>query len=198
MRNRKNKDSLELKVCKCGRIHFYKFSMLYELLEDEKELILICSNCGDVIHIGSDKRKEMVDIKDLSVKYIHEMYSYKIESETITELNFNKEKMNEEQKRTIGKILISSGKPVYMETGFYADSMVDSNFCDSSSQFPYFNEKYDSVEQILSGLIKYNEKRKKVVMHVFIKSLTDEEAKTLSGYLFKNLDWKGTKYERKL
>ena len=117
---RKTNNNLEMKICRCGRIHFYQEDLLTGLLEQEKELVLICSNCGHVMHIGADKEPKSFYLEDAKEgEVIFNMYAYCQESETIDADNFEKEKMNALGKRTIGKIIISEGIGVMMETGFY-------------------------------------------------------------------------------
>ena len=109
---------LEARICKCGRIHFYSTELLQSLLEAEKELVLICSKCGNVTRIGADIEPAVWYDEDADPEAVmFNMYAMHSENEEIGAEDFNQEIMHEKHKRTIGKILINEGVPVYMGTG---------------------------------------------------------------------------------
>lgn len=187
---------VEMRICKCGRLHFYSNELLQDLLEEEKELVLICSRCGNVIHIGANKEPAVWhDENAKEDDYIFNMYSYSQEKETIDAANFNVEKMTEEGCHTIGKIIIDEGIGVTMDTGYSADTYTSEGFYDSSSQFDRI-KGYETLEELEKDLDDYDEKRKKVRMHILLRHLTNEQAEVLSDYLIKGLDWSGTKWEK--
>lgn len=187
---------IDMKFCRCARIHFYSNDLLSQLLNDEKELVLICSKCGDVIHIGADKEPatlydESADSDDFSFS----MYSYHEEKEEITKDNFVPAVMNRRGKRTIGKIIIDEGIGVPMMTGFDANYKNCSGFVDTHSNFIRL-KTYSSVAEMEKDMTEYDEMRVKVNMDCLLKKLTDEQADVLSKYYIKGLDWSGTKFQK--
>lgn len=187
---------MEMRICGCGRFHFYSNELLQNLLEEEKELVLICSRCGNVIHIGADKEPAVWhDENAKEDDFIFNMYSYSQTNETIDAANFDVKKINKESNRTIGKIIIDEGIGVPMETGFCADYRTTEGFYDSSSQFDRM-KRYETLEELKKDLDDYDEKRKKVRMNVLLRELTDDQAEVLSSYYIKGLDWSSTKWKK--
>lgn len=188
---------LEARICKCGRIHFYSTELLQSLLEAEKELVLICSKCGNVTRIGADIEPAVWYDEDADTEAVmFNMYAMHSENEEIGAEDFNQEIMNENHKRTIGKILINEGVPVYMGTGYTADYYGPNGFADYGSNFER-NKNYITIEELERDWDEYDKRRRKVQMQALLRSLTDEQAEALSCYSIKNLDWSNTKWETK-
>lgn len=186
---------LEVRICKCGRIHFYSSELLDKLLEEEKELVLVCSRCGHTIHIGADVESAMFFDEDADPEDIaYNMYAYSLENEEFDAKNFDKEAMKKEGKRTIGKIIIDEGIGVMMDTGYMADYYGSNGFADYGSNFDRM-KKYKSLSELESDLDDYDKQRHQVCMKALLRNLTDDQAETLSCYFIKNLNWSETKYE---
>lgn len=186
---------LEVSICNCGRIHFYSSELLDKLLEEEKELVLVCSRCGHTMHIGADIESAMFFDEEADPEDIaYNMYSYSLENEEFDASNFDKEAMKMEGKRTIGKIIIDEGVGVKMDTGYMADYFGANGFVDYGSKFDR-RKKYASLEELESDLDDYDKQRHQVCMKYLLRKLTDEQAEILSCSLIKNLDWSGTKWE---
>lgn len=186
---------LEARICKCGRIHFYSNEMLSQLLEEEKELMLICSGCGNVTRIGADIEPAIFFDEDADPEEIvYNMYATHSEQEEIGPEDFNKDLMFEAGKRTIGKILIDEGVRVYMKTGYTADYYGNNGFSDFGSNFDRIKQ-YATLEELEQDMNEYDKLRHEVRMQTLLRELTDDQAETLSSYLIHGLDWSGTKWE---
>lgn len=188
--------NLDMKICNCGRIHFYSNSLLDKILDDEKELVIICSNCGDTIHIGANKEIDMyAENDDEGEHYCYNMYAYIQKNEVITKESFNKRLNSEKGHSTIGQIIVDEGVGVPMETGYNASYRTPDGFADYNSHFE-LTKKYETVEEITKAMEEYDNKRHQVRMDELIKRLDDAEAETLSKYYIKDLDWTGTKWQK--
>ena len=189
-------NKLEVRICKCGRLHFYQNELLDKLLEEEKELVLICSRCGNVMHIGADIEPASFFYEDANPEEIvFNMYSSNTKNEEISQENFNQELMNSENKRTIGKIIIDEGIGVYMNTGYTADYYGNDGFADYGSTFDRV-KKYTSLEVLERDLNDYEKRRVQVKMKNLLETLTDDQADALSCFRINGLDWTGTKWEK--
>ena len=186
---------LDMVICSCGRIHFYSNSLLEKIIEDEKELVIVCSRCGDAIHIGANKETNVLIESEDDPKFVYSMYQHVEKNEVITKESFNKRLNDGKGKATIGQVIIDEGTGVPMETGFYASYRTSEGFADYNSQFEV-TKPYDSAEAIIADMKAYDERRHKVNMNRLISLLDDEQCDVLSKYCIKNLDWTGTKWER--
>ena len=185
-------NTLNLKICRCGRLHYYSNDLLMQLLEEKKELVLICSKCGDVLHIGADKGLTIHYDENADPNEVcYNMYSYSKNNEII-----DIDEILKNEKSTIGKIIIDEGIGVYMETGYYADYYDSTNgFGDYNSHFGR-NKPYKTLEDLYNDMDEYDAKRRKVRMDVLLNMLTYEQAEILSHYMIRGLNWIGTKHEK--
>lgn len=188
--------NLEMRICKCGRIHFYSTELLNSLLEEDKELVLICSHCGDVTHIGADKEPmQFWDETAGEDEICFNMYSWNEESGEITEDRFNPEIMKEKGKRVIGKVLIDKGISVMMRTGYMANGYQNGRFYDNWYPDFLFNHSPNAdLAYFTKQIAEWEEKRKTAIMPALLQQLSDEQAEILSGCCIDGLDWTGTKW----
>ena len=189
---------INMEICKCGRIHFYSNEVLDRILDEEKELVLICSHCGMVKDIGANKEPAYLYDDDAEEdKICYNMYSWNQESGEITADNFNSGFMNEKGKYSIGKIIISDGVSVMMETGYNANGYQGGAFYDNWYPDFLFNHRPEVYNKDFNQLLKeWEVKRKTVSMPILLRQLTEDQAELLSGYCTGGLNWKGTKWER--
>lgn len=188
---------IDMKICRCGRIHFYDNNLLSKLLDDDKELVIICSSCGNVMHIGSDKEPACLYDEDADDdEIVHSMYSYSEDEEEFTKDNFIKLVCDKKKKRTVGKIIVQRGIGVPMATGFSATFRNSNGFIDSNSIFER-RVKYSSLENLEKDMDEYDKKRSVVNMKLLLSKLSDEQADVLSNYLITGLDWSDTKFANK-
>lgn len=187
------KKGLNMVICSCGRIHFYSNSLLGKILDDEKELVIICSRCGDAIHIGAHKEPNIYAESEDEPKICFNMYQHVEKNEVINKGSFNKRLNDDKGRSTIGQIFIDEGVGVPMETGYNANYRSSEGFVDYDSHFE-ITRKYETVNEIIEDMEAYDKKRHQVRMDRLVSLLNDEQCEVLSHYYIKNLDWSGTKW----
>lgn len=184
----------DVKICKCGRIHFIDWNEISTACDKEKNLLLICGGCGEATYIGSDKQPDWFDEN----KICHMMYSYsqnKYEDFSINEDSFKSTRYD----KGLYKVIYSHGIKVMMKTGYYATAYDNGIFTDMQYPDMWHIQRNDiTVNEIKEFFNKWEEKMKTVNMNSLLKKLTDEQANELSSYMIEGLDWTGTKYERKV
>lgn len=184
--------NLQVRICKCGRIHFIKESEITAALEADKNLLVICGGCGKATLIGADK---MTDWSDPN-KTIYNMYS--IQMGKWEDFELTADSFETGKKKGIHKILYSNGKQVRMESGQYARSFEHGQGRFEDIWYPDFwkiERKDVTVEEIMKFIEEHRRERSTVNMRSLLRDLTEEEAEVLSHCYIKGLNWKGTKWE---
>ena len=187
------KRKLEVRICKCGRIHFIKESEIHDAIKSDKDLLVICGGCGLVTRIGADKQIDFTEPHGI----IYNMYSIQMGEWNDFELTASSFETNDKQKG-IYKVLYSNGKQVMMKTGYYARSYERGNDRFEDIWYPDFykiERKDVTLKEVFTFIDIFKTERSTVDMDRLLRDLTDEEAEVLSHYLIKSLNWKGTKWE---
>jgi len=163
--NKENK-KYEVYFCSCGRVHFVDSEKLNKAIESEKEILVICNNCGNSFVEGADK--EEYDDEEGYMMYLRSMRD--------TEIN---------DISKIDSIVFTSGKQVRMMTGGEATFYGNSTFIDWETKKP------DNVTTE-----EWEVTRKTVhVQHTINWIRDDNKLNHMSNYVT-DIDWKGTKFEK--
>ena len=182
----------DVRFCKCGRIHFIENSLIDDALEQDKNLMFVCGGCGSVLLIGADREADWNDPS----KTIFNMYTF----EKSEELQIWDESLfaGSDKKKAVSKIFYSQGVQVMMMTGYYAKSFEHGIGRFQDIWYPDFWKipKNATAEDYKAFIEQWQKDSVTVNMSYLLRTLTDEQAKALSGYFVEGLDWKGTKYER--
>lgn len=182
-----------MNICNCGRIHMIENEKLDKALKNNKNLLVICGGCGHAFLLGADIVHDWLDPDPDSTVYM--MYSrtfspYK-DATVITD-NF---KTSEEYKG-IEEIIYSHGLKVPMMTGSYARNYTNGIFYDIYCPDFYKIRKKDiTVNEIMSFIDEFNERRQTVNMNIFINETPEDMLKEISSYYIEGFDWSGTKYQ---
>lgn len=191
----------EMRICKCGRIHLINEDDINRALDEDKEVLLICSGCGHSFLIGGDEfYDEMIDEKKSYMMYTSEIRCKEGNAE-IDKVDFN------EDYRTIGdlthskpiyKIIYSEGIRVPLMTGSYANNYFADIFSDMT--YPDFllriSPKYITTDEIFKYIEEWRINRRKVDMKRFIFENKPEDLDVISCYLINAFDWEGTPYKK--
>ena len=154
----------EVRICKCGCVHFIPWADVEHAIDENKELVVICNRCGTAVRYGAED-------------YFDEgkaLYCFPLDVGEITLDRFNKE---------FTKILYSEGKRVPMKTGQLADYYSGEHFYDCQPCF-WSSALYEkcTIEEVRS----YYERQTKLATQVnidrFMNSLTPEQKESLSHY----------------
>ena len=182
----------DIRICGCGRIHAIPKEKIDEVLENNKEFLLICAACGYTTLIGADIAINWND----PAKKCYEMYTRSFSLYENREINDNIFKGSETEK-AVGKILYSHGVKVPMKTGQYATDYFNGRFSDRWYPDFYKIQRTDiTVKEIMDFIDEYTHDRTTVNMNRFINETPDDVLDELSNYLIDGLDWKGTKFEK--
>lgn len=184
----------QVRICKCGRIHFIERSVVTEAVEADKELLVICGGCGAADIIGADKVAE-------NGNNIYMMYSFDFtEGEQKREIDVSSFETVEGKTKGLYKIIFDPGIKVMMMTGFYATHYDNAGFTDLSWPILSFLNKNPSAftpEEACEEIKNHRRDMVTVNMKSLLSKLTEDEAECLSHYIINGLDWTETKYERR-
>lgn len=137
-----------MKICHCGRIHMVPMNKLDNAVDNDKDLLVICGNCGAMTIMGADVQS------DGNYMYSHDIKAYddnvSITSEIFTQ-GFDVSK-------PISEIFYDRGLKLPMMTGNYADIYGCGNFYDTHSNNPvnastihfrrFVRENKDKLDQL--------------------------------------------------
>lgn len=181
----------DVRFCKCGRIHMIDNEKLEKILEDNKNLLLICAGCGDATLIGADIEPDWNEPnKDCYMMYSGDFSAY--DDRTVTETDFE----STEIKKGIKEIIYSHGIKVPMMTGQYATDYYNGRFSDRWYPDFYKIQKTDiTVKEIMEFIDDYMHDRTTVNMKRFINETPDDMLEEISRYSVDGFNWKGTKWE---
>jgi len=157
----------EVYFCSCGRVHFVDSEKLSNAIESEKEILVVCNNCGNSFVEGADKTQD----DDGKVGYM--MYSF---SRRDTEINDTSK---------IDSIVFTSGKQVRMMTGGEATFYGSGTFIDWETKKPdnVTDEEWKTMRETVH------------VQHTINWIKDDNKLSHMSNYVT-GIDWKGTKFEK--
>ena len=156
----------EVYFCSCGRGHFVDTEKLNKAIENEKQLLVVCNNCGNSFVEGADKQ-------DYDGEEGYMMYSY---SKRDTEIN---------DMSKIDSIVFTSGKQVRMMTGGEATFFGSGTFIDWETKKP--NNVTDEEWEVTRKTVN--------VQHTINWIKDDNKLNHMSNYVI-GIDWKGTKFEK--
>ena len=157
----------DVKFCSCGRVHFINQEKITKAIENEKEVLVICNNCGISFIIGASKEQ------DYDGEECYMMYSY---DKRNTEIN---------DMIKIDSIVFTAGKQIRMMTGGEATFYGNNTFIDCVTDKP------ESVT-----LDEWKEMRRTVNVQHTINWIRDDNKLEQMSHYYTNIDWKGTKYEK--
>lgn len=157
----------DVRFCDCGRVHFIDDKKVSKAIETEKEVLVICNNCGNSFVIGADIQK------DEEGETIYMMYSYDMRDTEITDIS------------KIDSIVFTAGKPIRMMTGGEATYHDNGVFIDWDTKRPddVTESEWDKIRRTVN------------IQHTINWIRDDNKLEQMSHYL-SGIDWKGTKYEK--
>lgn len=180
-----NDTRTEVRICKCGHIHLIDESRISNALQQDKELVFICSNCGAAYRIGADR--EDGAFYGEPGKTFYNMYTLDLpRSKSITAEDFSE---NDEHK-PYSEILYSDGIAVPMMSGMNATHFGPNGFSDN--WFPDFlnelNDERKSIEDIRRMYRKWQDDMHTVNIGWFKRSLNASVAEVLAKQHIQGLD----------
>ena len=183
----------DMRICKCGTIHMIDNDKLDVALKHNKNLLLICAECGHAKLIGADIEPSWFEPD----RDCYNMYAFEFspnKDKTISPVDFDSKK----EYKGIEEIIYSHGYKVPMNSGMYATDYNFGRFSDRwYPDFYKIQRKDITVKEIMEFIDKYNEDRTTVNMNRFINETPEDVLEVISGYLIDGFDWTGTKWERK-
>lgn len=163
----------EVRICKCGCIHFIPWKDIEDAIDQNKEFVVICNRCGTAVRYGADDYyfDELGDGKAL--------YCYPLDKGEITKERFDTE---------FTKILYNEGVRVPMRTGQLADFYDGNTFYDTQPHF-WSSKLYEckTIEEVRDYYQKMNELAKQVNIDSLMDKLDDDKRECLSHYYIKAL-----------
>ena len=182
------KKEYDVRICKCGRIHFLDWDKIKKAIDNNRVYGYICGGCGTIRAIGADKFYDEYEGKEC-----YDMFSYDFEEETISTSNFFDNNGN----RPFDEFCYSKGIRVPMNTGSYARAQFNNQFTDI--WYPDFHsvlKKSSTKEEIVEFINKFLKDANTVNMNRLIAEIGDDDkCEVLSHYAIKAFNWKGTKWE---
>lgn len=183
-------NKFDVRVCSCGRIHLVPWTKIENAIHDQKDFLLVCSNCGLVTVIGADYRSEGAYGFEAPC---YDMYSYDIRKPfSITS------DMTTPSGNNIAEIFFDRGIGVPMCSGEYATEY--NHFVGFTDTTYWYSHELDNVSisaQAMRNILeKHNTDRTTVDMNRFIHENNEETLNAVSTKLFRGLDdWEGTPYQ---
>ena len=187
--SKKNKTNLRMRICSCGRIHFYDGNRVYNAIAENKEVLFICGGCGRATRMGADDWTGYYD----NDEPCYAMYSQEVDKDTSWTADAFEAT---EQRKAFSEIIYSTGKKVMMKTGYYAKAFHNDEFEDIwYPDFYKLEHPGVAIEEVFKFIEENRTLRKQVNMNWLVRELTEEEAKLLHrAYYIKAFDWSQTKY----
>lgn len=160
----------DVRFCNCGRVHFIDDKKVWKAIQNGKQVLVVCNNCGNSFLIGANKSIDE-DGNDCYMMYSYSMRDTKVD--TPDELD------------KIDSIIFTAGEQIRMMTGgeatYHGDYFID-----------WDTKKPDDVSEE-----KWGEMRKSVnTQHTINWIKDDDKLKEMSQYAVK-IDWTNTKYQSK-
>lgn len=187
----------EVRICKCGCIHFVDQDMIYNAIDHDKNILFICGQCGQATIIGADRVPNWYKETDDEPDECFDMYSFDADRGQKTLILDANSFSDIGDHKPIDKVIYDNGHVVMMETGYRANYFnYNTGFEDMTyPDFIYYLNGSATVTEIVSQIKEYNEKRKNVRMYSLINDLTEEENEILSRARIKGIDYTDTKWE---
>jgi len=157
----------EVYFCSCGRVHFVDTEKINKAIENEKEVLVICNNCGNSFVEGADKQ-------DYDGEEGYMIYSY---SKRDTEINDTSK---------IDSIVFTLGNKVIMMTGGEATFYGNGTFIDWETKKP------NSVTED-----EWKTMRETVNVERTINWIKDDNKLSHMSNYVTDINWKDTKFEKK-
>ena len=175
----------DIYICKCGRIHaIYDNKHPKErVTPDEKDLALICSNCGTVMVIGAELCSNG-----------YNLYTYIKKFETPGAIMG----MNKIATAKPTEVYYSVGYPVPMKTGNYANRFSETSDRFYDMEYPMLSEidrhniTYKDVHEFVNNFYKNSST---VDMERFMRETPKDVLASIACYGFRAFKWEGTPYE---
>ena len=180
-------------ICDCGRIHMIESERISKALDNNKDLLAICANCGNGFILGGDRDYDWIDGDPESTIYM--MYNKPLSTDKDVIIEADDFKTTKECKG-IEEILYTHGVKVPMISGEYADKYFDGIFFDSSCNYDKIYEKDITIKEIINFIDESKTKRQKVDMDRFINETPEDMLDEISNYYIDGFDWSGTKYQK--
>ena len=183
----------EIRICKCGHIHIFDQSKIDKALNEDKEFVLVCGNCGVAYRIGAD-REDGALFGEPGKTYFN-MYTMDIRDKTsITKNSFD----DNADHKPFAEIFYNAGISVPMMSGMSATHYGPNGFADN--WFPDFLNELDrkdvTVEEIREMREKWRKDHTTVNINWFARQIDEQTGKLLANAYIKGLDFTGTKYEK--
>ena len=182
----------EVRFCSCGHIHLIPTGKIDNAIENDKELLFICGDCGAAVLIGAEKEYDFDTREDCYMMYSYDFSSY--DSKEITKESFGQN----DNSKAISEVYYSHGIKIPMMNGFYATFYQDGIFYDNRLIFNMYEIDRPDVtaEEVQKFIKRSKEEMKTVNMRRFISENSEDVLEEISNYYIKGLDWTGTKYKK--
>ena len=184
----------DIRICHCGHIHLIPFEKIDNAIKYDKNLLLICADCGSATVIGADKEwDEYEPNKECYMMYAGDFSPYS--SSSITEETFK----GKEDKKAISEIYYSRGIKIPMMNGYYATEYHDGIFYDGRVIANLYEiDRPDVTAEEVQNFLKDARKEASTVnMNQLIRENKEDFLKEISRFCISGFNWKGTKYERR-
>ena len=182
----------DMRICKCGKIHMIPFDKIQNAIENDKNFMFICADCGDAKIIGANKEyDEYESNKDCYMMYAGEFSPYK--SEYITADSFK----GTNDTKAISEICYSYGIKVPMMNGYYATEYHNGILYDGRSIANLYEIDRPNVtaKEVQEFLKKARDDARTVNMTRFINETREDILQEISQHYIKGFNWKSTGYE---
>jgi len=157
----------DVRFCSCGRVHFIDQEKINNAIENEKQVLVICNNCGNSFVVGADKQED----EDGETYYM--MYSLDMRNTELSGMS------------KIDYIVFTAGEQIRMMTGGEATYHGSGIFIDWETNKP---------EDLT--LEEWEKLRKQVNVFSTINWIKDDNKLEEMSHYLSGIDWKGTKYEK--
>lgn len=182
----------DVRICRCGKIHFIDSDAILKALEDEANLVVICSHCGESFVIGADKYSEPDELGDMVPCY--NMYTGHLDGDYCIDMSDFVEWAGD-RKKLISQIIYSRGVSIPMMSGQCANMYSAGRFSDMWYPDLYRIDRSNvTPEEVHEFIENYHRDRYTVNMNCLLRSLSDDQAECLSHYLIPQFNWSGTKW----
>lgn len=167
-------DKYECRFFQNGRVVFVLEEDINAAINARKELLVICNSWsgGYAIAIGAN---EIPDCESPS-GIAWEMYSYEVRDKEFTS----------EELQKFYKVIITSGEKIMMKTRDQATSYWGGVFIDYDTKKP--GDMSDKQWEVI---------KRTVDAQTTINMINDDEKVKCLSHYYNNIDWTGTKFERK-
>lgn len=162
-------NDIDVKICKCGTIHVIQSEKYINAIENNKNYLEICKNCGATTVIGTFTELDE-DGTEMKTLYDIELPDDRC-SITVEDFNLSN------SKKPFSEIYFSHGYRVPMMSGGYATGFKNNSF--------YENYPMKTRSNVLTQCVD---------MDRLIKEIPDEMLDAFSRLNISGIDWTGTKY----